>query len=186
MLSRSPCRRNAQQDAWDGTYRPAGHVCASGEATFGLAHCIPASTDACPPSLGWGHVCGAAGFPNPCPALADGQCWAHPSPLPAFLGDQGTMVRVSVLEGTASFSLPHISLPHRIHLKDGRSQREQGAGGAGGWAGELCWQCQQICWMGGPLQLAARPGGRVLPWASLAPALCQFPRSSPGPAQSPR
>lgn len=89
-----PCRWNTEPDVWDGTSQPAGHVCASGEATFGLAHCIPASTDACLPSLGWGHVCGAAGLPDPCPTLADRQSWTHPGPLPAFLGDQGTVVRV--------------------------------------------------------------------------------------------
>lgn len=94
-----PCRWNTEPDAWDGTSRPAGHVCASGEATFGLAHCVSASTDACPPSLGRGHVCGAAGLPDPCPAVADGQSWTHPGPLPAFLGAQGNVVRVQSWKG---------------------------------------------------------------------------------------
>lgn len=150
-----------------------------------VSHARPGQHRACPPSLRWGHVCGAAWLPNPCPALADGQSWAHLGLRPALLGDQGTMVRVSVLGGTASLSLPHISLPRASFKRwkipaGGRHGRERG-----GWAGELCRQCQQICRMGGPLHQATWPAGCVSPWAGLAPALCPFPRSGPGPAQSP-
>lgn len=98
-----------------------------------VSHARPGQHRACPPSLRWGHVCGAARLPNPCPALADGQSWAHLGPRPVLLGDQGTMVRVSVLEGTASLSLPHISLPRTSFKRwkipaGGRHGRERGAG----------------------------------------------------------
>lgn len=102
---------------------PASHVCASGEATFGLARHIPSSTDACPPLPGWGHVCGAAGLPNHFPALAGRQQTALGSPQPPASFPRGLGHHSGGSSpGRGCISLPDTSLPHGLYLKGGKSQ----------------------------------------------------------------
>lgn len=105
-----------------------------------------------------------------------------PASLPWGPGQRG---EGSVLEGTASLSLPHIPLPHRLYLKGGKSQlgarhrRERGAGQGSsvgsasryaGWEGHCTWQRGQ--------EDVYHPGqARLLPCAS---SLSQAPaRHSP-------
>lgn len=174
-----PCRWSREPDAWGGMNRPTGHVCTQGRLVWAGTP-QPGQHRACPPSLPWGHVCGAPGLPNPCPALADGQSWAHFSPRPAFLGDQGTMGRVSVLEGTASLSLTHISLPHTLFKR-----WKIPAGGSRG-AGQGILSAVPADMLDGGSIASGKVASRMyITRASLAPAPCHFPRSSPGPAQSP-
>lgn len=147
---------------------PAGHVCAPGEATFGLARCVPASTDASP-LAGMGTRVGGGRAPGSLPCPGRQAALGSPRPpasLPRGLGHRGG----GSGHGRGCISLPDTSLPPGLYLEGGKSQlgskAQPGAREPG--QGSSVSNASRTCGMRGPSRPTAWQGGCVSPRESRA------------------